>query len=152
MSDAYARGIARLRRLARLLDSAFRIPGTRVRFGLDPVLGLAPWGDVVTTVFALTIVAHALRYRVPPVIVARMAGNVVIDALVSLVPFVGDVADVFLRANQRNLALLERHAGGQVRPRARDYVVVVGAIVLALSPVLVAAWALYKLLHYLARF
>jgi hypothetical protein len=100
----------RLEWLANLLDTALVIPGTRVRFGADAVLGLAPGlGDAITTGVALWIVYEARQLGAPLRLVARMAGNVAIDGLFGAVPLVGDVFDVMWRANRRNVALLRDH-------------------------------------------
>jgi hypothetical protein len=92
-----------------LLDARFRVPGTTWRFGFDGLIGLAPGiGDAVTTLAALYIVAEAWRLGVPNRTLARMIGNVAIDAALGAVPVVGDVFDVVWKANRRNIALLER--------------------------------------------
>jgi Domain of unknown function (DUF4112) len=109
MSDS--RGLEALRRWARIFDSAFRIPGTQITFGLDPILGLVPGlGDVASPVFSLFFVWHGFRLGVPKVVLARMVLNVLIDAGVGAIPIVGDLFDFGWKANAWNLALLERHA------------------------------------------
>ena len=102
--------IARIDALATLLDTAFIIPGTQVRFGLDALIGLIPGiGDVVTTALSLFIVNEARALGAPPVLLARMIANVALDGLVGAVPLVGDAFDVAFRANRRNMALLRAH-------------------------------------------
>jgi hypothetical protein len=114
-----------LRRWAVLLDSRFRIPGTGIRFGLDPLLSLIPGlGDLVSPVFAVALLVQGVRQRVPRVILLRMLGNALIDALIGAVPIAGTVGDVFWRANVRNLAMLERHARPGTPPTRGDYVFV----------------------------
>jgi hypothetical protein len=106
----------RLAALARLLDSAVGVPGTRVRFGLDTVLGVVPVaGNVITTALSAYIIAEAARLGVPPAILVRMAANVAIDALLSAIPAAGIVLDTVMRANLRNVALLDEHLGGAGR-------------------------------------
>lgn len=98
----------RIARIARLLDSAIAIPGTRIRIGLDPLIGLIPGaGDAVTTALSAYVVYEAYRAGLPPALVLRMALNVVIDLVVSAVPVLGDIGDIFWRANQRNLAIFD---------------------------------------------
>lgn len=105
--DAMAR-LARLRRIALLMDSVVGIPGTRVRFGLDGLFGLAPGvGDAATAAVALYIVWEARRMGAPSELLARMAGNVAIDTFTGSVPLLGDLFDVAFKANLRNVALLE---------------------------------------------
>ena len=105
-------GSRRLRVWQRLLDSAFRVPGTRhpLRLGSDHRAG-AVGGDAVTALFGSVIIFHAHHLRVPRVVQLRMLINVAIDVAIGIVPLVGDVADVFWKSNARNLALLEHHAG-----------------------------------------
>ena len=139
-----------LRKLQHLLDNAFRVPGTNVRFGWDPIVGLVPWlGDVVTAVFAGAILIHAHRMRVPRVIQTRMFFNTLIDIVVGLIPFVGDVSDVFWKSNAKNFALLERHAGGVTRPSKGDWLfvtmIVAALVAVALVPLLLTFW-LYSML------
>lgn len=105
-----AESLARLERLARFLDTAIAIPGTRIRFGADTVIGLVPGvGDVITTLTSAYLIYEAHRLGVPRHLLARMIGNVAFDAVIGVVPVLGDVADVFWRANTRNIRLLREH-------------------------------------------
>jgi hypothetical protein len=98
----------RVARIARLLDSALVSPGTKIRFGLDPLIGLIPGaGDAVTTALSAYVVYEAYRAGLPPLLVLRMAINVVIDLIVGALPILGDIGDVFWRANQRNLKIFD---------------------------------------------
>jgi hypothetical protein len=138
-----------LRRWAVLLDSAFRVPGTRIRFGMDALVGLIPGlGDLSAPLYTAFIIATGLRMRVPAVIQARMVLNAALDMLIGLVPLLGDVGDVFWKANLRNMALLERHARPGVLPGRRDYVIVYAAIglviVTALAPFVILVWLLSR--------
>ena len=140
-----------LRWWAGLLDSRFQIPGTRIRFGLDPILALIPgFGDLASPAFAVALFAQALRQRVPPVILLRMLFNALLDALIGAVPLAGPVADIFWRANLRNLTLLERHSQPGVLPRRGDYVFVLFLValfgMLALVPVLLGVWLATRVL------
>lgn len=136
-----------LRRWAVLLDSAFRIPGTGIRFGLDAIVGLIPGlGDISTPAFAALLLIQAVRMRLPVVVQARMVLNAAFDMLVGLVPVLGDLVDIGWKANLRNLALLERHARPGVPPARGDYLVVwIWLAVLALiaiTPVVLIIWLL----------
>jgi hypothetical protein len=109
-----AQRIARLDALATLLDTAFVIPGTRVRFGIDALIGLVPGiGDAITTAMSLFIIREARALGAPRHLVARMLGNVALDGLIGLVPLVGDAFDVAWRANRRNVDMLRRWLNGQ---------------------------------------
>lgn len=101
---------ARLARLAWLLDSAVRIPGTDIRLGLDAALGLVPGlGDLVATGLSVYLIAEARRLGIPRSALLRMLANTGLDFLIGVVPVAGDIVDVFWRANRRNLAILDRH-------------------------------------------
>lgn len=102
--------LERLRRLARLLDSAVQIPGTRFRFGLDPIIGLVPGiGDVIAAIFSTYIVYQGARLGASRSILIRMLGNVGVDTLVGEIPLLGDLFDFGWKSNTRNIALLEQH-------------------------------------------
>ena len=101
--------IARLEALAKLLDVAFVVPGTKVRYGIDGLIGLVPVvGDIITTAISLWLVREARALGAPWHITARMLGNVAVDGVVGLVPIAGDAFDVMFRANIRNMRLLRR--------------------------------------------
>ena len=145
------RALVALRKWATLLDSAFQVPGTRLRFGLDPVIGLIPGiGDVVSGFFSVLMLLHGVRLRVPKIVLARMTINVALDLLAGAVPIVGDLFDAGYKSNMRNLGLLERHALPGVLPTRSDYVVVMACVglILALAtlPILLMLW-LFSLLE-----
>jgi hypothetical protein len=110
------RTIERLDRLATLLDTAYRVPGTNVRFGLDALIGLFPGvGDVASAALSAYLIYQARRLGVRRSAIARMIGNVALDMAVGALPLVGDAADVFWRANARNMRILRAHFGGRDR-------------------------------------
>lgn len=104
------RNLNRIRRLSRLMDTAFRVPGTNFKLGLDPIIGLVPGaGDLVTTAVSAYILMLAARFKLPKGVLGQMAFNIVLEAIVGTVPLLGDVFDAFYKSNVRNLALLEAH-------------------------------------------
>jgi len=108
--------IARLDALATMLDTAFVVPGTQIRFGLDALIGLIPGiGDAITTLMSLYIVREARELGAPRLLIARMLGNVAIDGIVGAVPLLGDAFDVAWRANRRNLKLLRDYLAAEHR-------------------------------------
>ncbi len=132
-----------------LLDSIFVIPGTRVRFGFDAIVGLIPGlGDVVAPVFTIAVLATGLRMRVPAIVLARMVLNAGIDMVIGLVPILGDLVDIAWKADLRNVALLERHARPGVPPSSSDYAFVIVCIavviLIAIVPVFVLLWLLSR--------
>ena len=144
-----------LRGLQRVLDDAFRVPGTNLRFGWDPLIGMVPWaGDALTALFSLAIVVQAHHMRVPRVVQLRMLLNIAIDLLAGVVPLVGDLVDFAWKSNTKNMALLERYASDELaRPTRGDWLFVAGVvaavIVMALVPLFVMYWLLNALAAYL---
>jgi hypothetical protein len=108
--------LARLDALAKLLDVAFIVPGTNVRYGIDGLIGLIPViGDIITTAISLWLVREARALGAPWHLTMRMLGNVALDGVVGIVPLVGDAFDVMFRANVRNVKLLHRWLEKQPR-------------------------------------
>jgi hypothetical protein len=108
----------RLETLATLLDSAIRVPGTNVRFGADALLNVIPGlGTVAAQALSAWIIIEARRLGVPPSVLLRMVLNLGVDTIVSSVPVLGWVADLFFRANRRNVDLLRRHLDGPASRR-----------------------------------
>ena len=99
----------RVRRLARLMDSSFRLPGG-FRIGVDGLIGLVPVvGDLAAAGASFYIVAQAARAGVPTITLVRMGLNVALDAIVGAIPLLGDVFDVAFKANLRNARLMDRY-------------------------------------------
>jgi hypothetical protein len=108
--------LARLDALAKLLDVAFIVPGTNVRYGIDGLIGLIPVvGDLITTAISLWLVREARALGAPWHLTMRMLGNVALDGAVGIVPLVGDAFDVMFRANVRNVKMLQRWLEKQPR-------------------------------------
>jgi len=129
----------RARTLTRLLDTAARIPGTRVRFGLDSVLGLIPGlGDVAGAALSGYMVLLASRMGAPQSVIARMLTNVAIDTVGGTVPVLGDLFDVAWKSNSRNLALLESVAGATPATRSEPPVSRTGVVLTLLALLLLA--------------
>lgn len=102
--------LRRLRTLVTLLETAFRVPGTRIRFGADALIGLVPGlGDIVGGILSAVVIGEAIRAGVPGAVLARMLGNVALDVVAGAVPVAGDLFDVYWKAGVRNLALLEAY-------------------------------------------
>lgn len=99
-----------LERLADFLDTRYRIPGTNIRFGADFIIGLVPYaGDVVTFGISSVLVLAMARQGASGMVLAKMIGNVLLDASVGTIPILGDLFDLGYKANQRNLKLLQEH-------------------------------------------
>jgi len=112
----YEQRLARFEALAKLLDIAFILPGTKIRYGIDGIIRLIPVvGDLFATAFSLWLVREARALGAPWYVTARMLGNVAVDGVVGMVPFAGDAFDVLFRANMRNVRLLRRWMDKQPR-------------------------------------
>lgn len=131
----------RARELARLLDSVFRVPGTRFRFGLDPLLGLVPGlGDAVGGAFGFYLLVLAFRAGAPPAVIGRMFLNIGADVIVGAVPFLGDLLDAGYKANIRNLGLLERYITRPEDTKKRSLALLIVLMVVLLFVVVAAVW------------
>ncbi len=110
--DAVSRRAAldRIDRPATVFDTAFILPGTNLRFGVESLLRLVPGiGDAAASALSCYLLFEAYRLGVPWLLWARMIVNVLIEGTVGAVPLAGDAFDVLFRANRRNVALLRRH-------------------------------------------
>ena len=143
------------RAVARLLDAAVRIPGTNIRVGLDPLLGLVPGlGDVAGASLAGYTILTAARLGAPRSVILRMLGNVAFDTLVGTVPLLGDLFDAGWKANLRNVQLLERYlerpAPTHAASRNLVALVFVALVLLAAAGVIVAGAVVVWLLRALS--
>ncbi|HEU0244813.1 MAG TPA: DUF4112 domain-containing protein [Candidatus Limnocylindrales bacterium] len=121
----------RIATVAHLLDDIVRVPGTGIRVGLDPILGLVPFlGDITSGAVSAWIVLEAARFRLPGVVLAQMIVYATVDFLVGLIPFLGDLFDFGFKANTRNLALFHKHAVDPGASTASSWALV-GGIALA---------------------
>lgn len=134
MPDA-DRDLARVRTLARVMDG----------YLVDPLIGLVlpGIGDVLGSLIGFYIVFVGWKRRVSPVIIARMILNLGLDAVLGIIPIVGDAFDLGFKANQKNVALLEQRSTG--RATARDWLVVVGAAVAYLAVMALVVWGVVAL-------
>ena len=140
-----------VRQLARLLDSAVRIPGTNIRVGLDALLGLIPGiGDAVGAALSGYIVLAAAKLGLPKSVLARMVLNLGIDTAVGAVPILGDLFDVAFRANTRNIALIDAAMQAPRETRKRSRMIVAGVVAAMLAMLAVVAVVIVLLFRALA--
>ena len=138
--------------LAHLLDDLFRIPGTPVRLGLDGLVGLIPGlGDVIGGIFSSILIFAAWVRGVPYVTLARMMVNLTVAVGVGAIPLLGDVFDIFWKANRRNYTLMVRHLRQPHIHTWKDYAFLLclaGIILVVLAlPLLVLALIVLWLMH-----
>ena len=138
--------------VARLMDEVFVIPGTKIRFGFDPLISLLPgFGASASAVVSLALIALSARRRLPRIVLARMAVNVLINAGLDLIPVAGDALSIFFRSNAKNYALLRKHAGTAPASTRGDWIflgVLIGGLLLCIALLGFAAiFILVKILH-----
>lgn len=129
------------RTLSYLLDDLVRVPGTRIRVGLDPVLSLIPWaGTAMGAAFGGVVMADAIRLRAPLPVLLRMGSNMLLDWLLGMIPFAGAFFDAAYRSNKLNLKLLNRTIENRelVRRASVRYWIAVAALVAVMVAVMVA--------------
>lgn len=111
------RAVERARRVGHLMDDAIRVPGTRYRVGLDPIVGIVPVsGDAVAAIASLYIVLEAFRVGVPYRTLATMLLFVGVDFLLGSVPLLGPPVDAALKVNRRNADTLESFVQSSIDP------------------------------------
>ena len=104
------KNLKRIRKIAKLLDTAIGIPGTKFRIGLDPILGLIPGGgDLITAGISAYMIFLATRFGLEKSDIFKMIQNIILETAVGTVPIAGDIFDAYFKANMRNLEILERH-------------------------------------------
>jgi len=140
--------------VAHLMDNAFVIPGTKIRFGLDPILGLIPGvGDTATALISFLTLMQCARRGLPRIVLARMAGNILVNTVLGALPLLGDLFSVWFKSNQRNLVLLEKHLENNKTSTTADWLfVILILIVLAAVTLTVVAASIYLLRKLFAAF
>ncbi len=105
------------RRIAHVLDTFLKIPGTTAKIGLDPIIGLIPGvGDAISTFMGSVIMAEALRRGVPGLLMVRLGGNMLLNASIGAIPVVGDLFSAWFKSNSRNYQLLNAFLEGNPNP------------------------------------
>lgn len=111
-ATSFSRRLARLRRMAWLIDGVFRLPGTRFRFGLNSLIGITPAaGDALLAGLSLYIVFEGYRLGASRADVGRMLANVAVETAAGAVPVLGNLFDMGYKANLRNIAIIEQALG-----------------------------------------
>jgi hypothetical protein len=109
--------------LALIMDNVLRVPGTNLRFGLDPIIGLLPGiGDTASAVISALSLVYAARSGLPKILLTRMAANILINELVGIVPGIGDAFSFWFKSNARNYELFKHYAAAPQRSRKSDWI------------------------------
>src|SRR5690349_12063345 len=145
MTEVDRPAVTRAKGLARVLDDLIRIPGTNIGIGLDPIIGLIPGvGDMAGGLLSTYILMVAARQGVSTSVLLRMLGNIALDSLVGIVPVLGDLFDFGVKANRRNVDLLERYllAPGQTKAASRGVVaaVLLAALLIVVGVIAAGVW------------
>jgi hypothetical protein len=139
--------------LAEWLDQRFTIPGTSIRIGLDPILGLIPGiGDMIANLAGSAILLIAAQYGLPKIVLLRMGLNVALNAMIGAIPVFGDVFSIWFRSNVKNAQLLERYVSAEGRASTSStwllVIAVIGGIIVLLIAILLATvWLVKHLWH-----
>ena len=143
LDAAHASEISRI--IAHWMDEFIHIPGTKIRIGLDPIIGLIPAvGGLLSSSVSLVVLVEGVRHGVPVSVLARMGLNILINNVLDAIPVIGDAASVFFRSNTMNLVLLNRWKAGEkaaVKKGSRVFVVVFFFLWLGLMAILLTLWA-----------
>jgi hypothetical protein len=133
--------------IAALLDDMWRIPGTKIRFGLDALIGWVPGiGDAMAGVASCLIVFASWRRGVPRITLTRMVANILLESTIGAIPVAGDIFHVVWKANRRNYRLLLREREQPGSHIKRDWIflaVILLMIVTAVGiPIAILIWLL----------
>ena len=140
------RGLKHLGRLAKLMDAQFRIPGTDIRFGLDGIIGLIPGaGDLSTFAVSGYMIWIMANNGASGFVLAKMILNILIDALIGSIPFIGDVFDIAFKANMRNMRLMQEHYE-EGRHRGSAWKLIIPVLIVLFLIIIVIISLTYKLL------
>jgi hypothetical protein len=136
--------------LAKLMDAQFRIPGTDIRFGLDGIIGLIPGlGDASTFAVSGYLLWIMAQNGASGYVLSRMVVNVLVDAIIGAIPFIGDIFDIAFKANMRNLKLMQEHYQ-EGRHRGSAWKVIVPVLVGLFLIIAALIWGTYKLIAWIA--
>lgn len=116
--------------IALVMDNLLRVPGTKIRFGIDPLIGLIPGvGDTGSAMVSALALIQAVRHGLPKIVLARMSVNILVNELIGIVPVVGDAFSFWFKSNARNHELIKEHIGAPRKSKRSDWVFVIGVLV-----------------------
>src|SRR5204862_8116820 len=138
--------------LALIMDEIIRVPGTNFRFGLDPLIGLIPGiGDTSSALVSAFALIQALRLGVPKILLARMAGNILVNEVIGIIPVVGDAFSFWFKSNARNYELIKNHRLSSSAPRKGDWLFVISVLFVLVAVVVVGIALSFLLLGAMVR-
>lgn len=150
-AERFAAAEQRIGRVTRVLDELVSVPGTSIKVGLDPLIGLIPVaGDAIAALAGSWVILEASRFGIPRVVLGRMAFNLAVDLGIGAIPLLGDVYDMFFRSNSRNLELFRRHALDADASTRGHRAFLIGLVLVVIGVLWLALMALGALLNGLA--
>ncbi len=139
--------------LAVIMDDLLRVPGTKFRFGLDPLIGLLPGlGDTSSALASAFALIQAARLGVPKILLARMSLNILINEIVGIVPIVGDAFSFWFKSNARNYRLIKEHRAAPRVSRRSDWLFVIAVLGILFAIVCIGMVVTFLFLRQIAKF
>lgn len=138
--------------IALLMDDLLRVPGTRLRFGIDPLIGLIPGvGDTGSAMVSALALIQAARHGLPKIVLARMSVNILLNELIGIVPVIGDAFSFWFKSNARNHQLIKEHMGAPRKSKRSDWIfvicVLVALVVIVCAGIFVSLFFLQQLIR-----
>jgi hypothetical protein len=135
--------------IATLLDTAFHLPGTSIRIGLDPILGIIPgFGDTLSGLLGTSLLFLGAQLGLPRIVLVRMGLNMFLNAVIGAIPGIGDIFSFWFKSNMRNLALIQRYTREPQRvATTADWIFVLGVILLMLILFIMITIGTVMLIH-----
>src|SRR6266850_3959638 len=117
--------------IAFIMDEVIRVPGTKFRFGLDPLIGLIPGiGDTSSALVSAFALIQAVRLGIPKILLTRMALNILINEIVGIIPVIGDTFSFWFKSNARNYEIIKTHRLGPSVARRSDWLFVIAVLII----------------------
>ena len=140
--------------LALFMDELVRVPGTKFKIGLDPLIGLLPgFGDTGSALVSAYALIQAARLGVPKILLARMSLNILINELIGIIPVVGDAFSFWFKSNARNYQIIKEYNAGSGRPvRRSDWIFVIAVLVLLFAIVACGLVVTFFFIREIGRF
>lgn len=138
--------------LSDLMDSRFQLPGTRFRFGLDPILGLIPGiGDAVSLAVSGLLISYMYRHGASGKALVKMIGNVLLDAIIGSIPILGSIFDFAYKANERNIRIMKEHYHeGKHQGSGKGILIIVGVLIFVFIGLII--WGTWELIAWLINY
>ncbi len=137
------------------MDDFLRLPGTKLRFGIDPLIGLIPGiGDTGSAMVSALALIQAARHGLPKIVLARMSLNILLNEFIGIVPVIGDAFSFWFKSNARNHELIKEHLGAPRKSRQSDWVFVIAVLIALVAlvgvSIAVSLFVLQQIFHLLA--